>query len=237
VGNNAADLKGSDNLALKIMTRLVQVSKKTNVQSSAKLCDNRFSKLLAREAWERLPASIRARFSKRLVHGATSIFCGEMVEMRASNAGHCLAQLLRLIGAPLPLHLDIHVPSVVTVTEDVKTSGQIWIRLYARSDGFPQIIQSAKRFAGPTGLEEYIGSGITITLKVTAEENALIFKSDGYLLGLGRFRIRIPAWLAQIAVEVRHQSISNTQFLFVLDVRHIWFGELIHQSGIYKDSA
>ena len=38
-----------------------------------------------------------------------------------SRAGWWLAQAARLIGGPLPLSRDAHVPSVVTVTEDVAT--------------------------------------------------------------------------------------------------------------------
>ncbi len=68
--------------------------------------------------------------------------------MRMSWAGRILSQVLRLIGAPLPICLDSDVASIVTVTEDAATGGQIWTRLYAKRAGFPQVIHSAKRFSG-----------------------------------------------------------------------------------------
>ena len=121
------------------------------------LDDHRFRKLLSDEDWGRLPLSIWRRFSKRFADGETVVYVGEVEEASFSRPGWWLAQLARLIGGPLPLGADTEVPMVVTVTEDAASGGQIWTRICARSSGFPQVIHSSKRFAGPTGLEEYVG--------------------------------------------------------------------------------
>ena len=96
---------------------------------------------------------------------AAVVYVGEVVECRLSAAGWLLAQLGRLIGAPLPLSRDIEVPACVSVTEDISFAGQFWTRIYGRRRGFPQVISSSKRFAGPTGLEEQIGGGFGIALR------------------------------------------------------------------------
>jgi len=111
------------------------------------LGDLRFRALLSDDDWASLPLPIRRRFTKRLAGGRTVVYAGEIVETRMSAAGWCVAQLARFVGAPLPLSRDANVPSVVTVTEDMATGGQIWTRLYTRRRGFPQIIHSSKRFA------------------------------------------------------------------------------------------
>src|SRR5450432_4089613 len=118
-------------------------------------CDLRFRALLSDEDWGRLPLATWRRFSKRLADGKTAIYVGEVVEVRFSRIGWWLAQLARLIGGPLPTCGDANVPSIVTVTEDAATGGQVWTRIYGRRNGFPQVIHSSKRFAGRTGLEEY----------------------------------------------------------------------------------
>jgi Domain of unknown function (DUF4166) len=197
--------------------------------------DLRFRNLIPRDAWESLPAAIRKRFSKRLSGGATAVYCGRMTMMRNSRCGWWLAQLLRLIGSPLPLHADIGVPSVVTVTEDMATGGQIWTRLYARRAGFPQIIQSSKRFAGPTGLEEYIGFGVTMALKIAVEPKALVFQSAGYWLGFGKVRFRLPRILEPGLCCVRHEETVEGEFRFSLELMHPLMGELLHQEGLYAD--
>ena len=125
----------------------------SNQSADATLADVRFRALLSADDWTQLPAATRKRFSKRLAGGDTAVYAGEVVEVGFSRIGWWLAQIARLIGGPLPVSADTGVPSIVTVTEDAATGGQIWTRIYARRNGFPQVIHSSKRFAGPTGLE------------------------------------------------------------------------------------
>jgi hypothetical protein len=199
------------------------------------LADLRFSALLGAEGWNSLPDAIRKRFSKRLKGGATAVYTGRVTEMRMSRAGGILAHMLRFIGAPLPLSVETGVASVVTVTEDAAGGGQNWTRLYANGHGFPQVIHSSKRFAGPGGLEEYIGYGIAMALKISAEKGVLVFRSTAYWIGTRRWRFALPKLLWPGAVEVRHEDLGDGAFRFSLRLTHPLLGELIHQAGIYRD--
>jgi Domain of unknown function (DUF4166) len=199
------------------------------------LGDLRFRALLAEEDWYKLPLPIRRRFSKRLADGETAVYIGEIVETRLSRAGWLLAQLLRLIGAPLPTTSDSRVPSVVTVTEEMVTGGQIWTRLYARRRSFPQVIHSSKRFAGRTGLEEYVGYGVGMALAVEVQDGALVFRSDGYFLEILRHRFLLPAWASPGALSVTHAEIGDGRFLFTLEIVHPRLGLLIRQSAAFRE--
>ena len=199
------------------------------------LVDLRFRTLLGAHPWSALPADIRARFSKRLGGNAAVTYVGRIATMRMSWAGRILSQALRLIGAPLPICLDSDVASIVTVTEDAATGGQIWTRLYAKRAGFPQVIHSAKRFSGPTGLEEYIGFGVTMALRPSVEDGALIFRSAGYALNFGGIRLTLPGWLAPGALTVGHRATGPGTFAFTLALSHRLFGQLLYQEGHYRD--
>ncbi len=199
------------------------------------LADLRFARLLGAQGWARLPVAVCARFAKRYAPGCSASYAGVITECRLSTAGWCLAQLTRLIGAPLPLDRGSGQAAVVTVTEHGPSGGQVWTRVYARPRGFPQVIHSAKMFAGPTGLEEYLGLGVGLALTAEAQADRIVFRSDHYFLRLGQRRLRLPRWLAPGQLTIEHIDHGDASFAFVLDLRHRWLGELIHQNGEFRD--
>jgi Domain of unknown function (DUF4166) len=160
---------------------------------------------------------------------------GEILETYLSRAGWLLGQALRLIGAPLPTARDAHVPSVVTVTEEIATGGQIWTRLYARRRSFPQVIHSSKRFKGPTGLEEYVGHGVGMALKVAVEDGALVFRSAGYFLEVLGRRLALPDLVSPGALCVSHAELGDGRFLYRLEIIHPRFGLLIRQTTAFRE--
>jgi hypothetical protein len=219
--------------------------------------DIRFRALMTEKDWASLPPSIRRRFSKSLKGGQSAVYSGEILESQMSRAGWWLAQAARLIGGPLPLarsanvrapnlhaprlhapnlHApNLHAPSVVTVTEGM--GGQIWTRLYARRSGFPQVIHSAKRFGGPTGLEEYVGCGVGMALKVYARDGALVFRSHGYFVEAFGRRVFLPAWLTPGTLYVTHAELPDGKFSFTLQIFHPRLGLLIRQMAIFREVA
>ncbi len=201
--------------------------------------DTRFRALIGRAAWESLPAAVQRRFSKRLGGDQLVLYPGTMRTARFSRLGWLFAQACRVIGAPLPLHTDCGRPAAVSVAEDAQSGGQCWTRIYGREHGFPQVIHSAKRFAGPTGLEEYVGRGVGMALTVAAVDGGLEFVSDHYFFAAFGKRWRIPRWLEPGRTVVRHIDRGDDRgegaFLFSLSLHHPWFGELVYQEGEFRD--
>ncbi len=200
--------------------------------------DHRFRNLLGAAQWARLPQAIRRRFGKRLSGGNSVAYQGQVIDMQMNWAGRLLAQALRLVGAPLPFDAAaVGQPAVVVVTEDHASDGQFWVRQYGRGRGFPQVVHSSKRFAGPTGLEEYIGYGIGMALKIEASDDALYFKSDHYFVQWGQRRLRLPRWLGPGALVIGHHDLGGDAFLFSLRLRSRLLGLLIAQDARFQDAS
>lgn len=201
------------------------------------LDDHRFRALLSDEDWGRLPLAVWRRFSKRLAGGRTVVYVGEVEESFHSRAGWWLAQIARLFGGPLPTGTETRVPMIVTVTEDAASGGQVWTRICARTHGFPQVIHSAKRFEGPTGLEEYIGSGISMALRLSVEHEGLYFRSAGYFICLGKLRLPLPERFTPGDLTVSHTDLGGGTFRFTLEIVHPRLGLLLRQSAVFREAT
>lgn len=222
------------NIVGKLPARPAAIPATTGVKE---LADLRFRQLLGAQEWARLPDAVRSRFGKRLGVGQSANYPGRVLSCRMNVSGWMLAQACRLIGAPLPLERADGIAAVVSVTEDGASGGQVWTRIYARKHGFPQVIHSAKRFAGPTGLEEYLGSGFGIALRVCAIERGIRFSSDHFFWQVGRMRLRMPRWLAPGLLTIDHVDCGGGSFTFTLALRHRLMGEVMHQHSRFCDQS
>lgn len=199
------------------------------------VADLRFRTLLGEEAWARLPEPVRSRFSKRLARSDIVLYRGHVTLTQMSWMGRLLSFLTRAIGSPLPTMNGAIGPAVVAVTDDDALGGQRWLRIYERPGRKPQMIQSTKRFRGETGLEEYVGAGISMELTLTVEDAALVFRSRRYLFETRRLRVAIPRWLAPGAMTIVHRQEDDGSFSFHLTLDHVLLGTLLHQVAYFRD--
>ncbi|MEM7703714.1 MAG: DUF4166 domain-containing protein [Pseudomonadota bacterium] len=206
------------------------------LQKGASPYDTRFRRLIGSQGWQSLPASVQRRFSKRVVDQRVVLYPGFIRKARFSKLGWLFAQACRVVGAPLPLGRECGLPAAVSVMEDREGKGQFWTRTYARKSGFPQVIHSSKRFGGETGLEEHIGLGIGMALKVSAIEDGIAFRSDHYFVRVFGKRVRLPDWLSPGETVVKHCHVSEDSFVFSLQLSHSWLGELVYQEGLFHDA-
>jgi hypothetical protein len=198
--------------------------------------DERFRRLLSNRDWNALPERVRRRFSMKARAGESILYRGETTELKITRPGAVLAQLARLIGAPLPLDQKSESrPAMVAITDDPDTDGQVWTRIYGRGAGFPQAVNSAKRFSGPTGLEEHVGGGVSMSLHLSVDDGALFFRSVDYFLTFLGARLKLPAALTPGRMVIGHHDLGEGAFAFTLTLTHKLFGVLIAQTTIFHD--
>ncbi len=215
------------------------MSKALQATSSPRLVqagdEPRFRALIDPQLWQQLPRPIQRRFSVKLAHAQSLVFVGEVAETQMTAVGRLFGFLGRFIGSPLPLAPGGRAAAAVMVTEDEAIGGQLWTRAYSRPGAFPQVIHSAKRFAGATGLEECVGCGVGMDLTLHVAHRALVFRSAGYFLRCGRWRLPLPSFLMPGRIEVAHREERDGRFSFTLSVRHPLFGEVIRQVAFFSD--
>lgn len=202
---------------------------------TAELPDLRFQALVGTAGWRELPLPIQRRFSKKLLPGDTTIYRGQVTDTQYTRLGWLLAQAARVIGGPLPLTRGASGPAVVAVTEAPDCGGQTWTRVYARHGCFPQVVHSAKRFCGPTGIEEYVGRGVGMALDVSVEDPALVFRSRHYFLKLLGRRLRLPHFLSPGHMTITHREEGHGVFSFTLTLDHALAGRLLCQVATFKE--
>jgi hypothetical protein len=195
-----------------------------------------FRTLLGEQAWRQLPWSVQQRFERDPAPGAAVVYHGYVVSTERSLAGRFWAQVLRVVGAPLPLGAMRRATTTVVVTADADGHGQCWTRLYHQPGRLPQVIRSRKLFAGQSGLEEQVGGGICMALTVSVEMQTLVFRSAGYHWRCSRMKLSLPAWLTPGNVEVRHREEREGLFSFVLTIDHPWYGRVFRQISYFKDA-
>jgi len=209
-------------------------NKTPNSERTQQAVDQRFEELVGELAWRRLPKPIRRRFAHALRPNGQVIYRGRVIQTRLNKPGWLLAQLSRLIGGPLPVESQTDQATSVVVTVD-PDNGLLWTRQFARRRGWPQIIRSAKRFAGPTGLEEHIGAGIGIALRVRARADRLCFELDHLFVKLAKWTVRLPRRLFALRMLVEHIHLKETSFGFYLRIDHPRLGCLVEQLACYED--
>lgn len=200
--------------------------------------DPRFRALIGARAWNALKPAVRRRFAERLATGQSIVYVGHIAETQMNRAGRLLVQAARLIGSPFPLEPEAQgEAAVVALTANGGSEGQCWTRLYAWRKGFPQIVHSTKRFAGPTGLEEYVGNGVGVALTLHEENGGLRFRSAGYFLSILGQRLPLPAWLTPGEMVIGHDDLGGGRFTFTLQLTHPLLGRLLHQVALFHDTV
>ena len=190
--------------------------------------------VLGTQAWQRLPRTVRDRFS----HAATSVeYVGVFEEVSASRLGKLFAWAARLFGTPVAPRTGKNVEATVRVSP--VPGGTAWDRCYCWGDGAKTWVRSIKVIEGGARLVENLSAHLCMPLRVFEKDGVLHFRSTDYCLELfqirGRFvRLALPRWLTPGVTEVEHRDLGDGWFRFTLRVQHVRWGLLYFQTGRFR---
>lgn len=190
-----------------------------------------FQKLLGPQAWEKLPAAVRARFAADAHDAADTIYEGHM-QVKASLAGRVMAQLCRAIGTPVAPYVGCDVPVRVRVFNS--RHGVVWERRYEFPGRAATVVRSTKQLDDDGMLVEALNAGLHMRLRVFERDAALHFVSTGYFFRLGALRIELPRWFLPGITHVMQQDLGGGRFRFLMRTEHGRFGEMFFQDGVFE---
>ena len=211
------------------MTTLVDLGLTTD-RATSPAAPN-FERLLGPDAWQRLPAAVRARFATDAhAHCKTTTYVGTAA-VRATLPGRAFAHLCRCIGTPVAPYVGEAVPMRVRVFR--VDDGIVWERHYDFA-GRACIVTSTKQTDGDV-LVEKLGAGLYMRLRTFEDAGALCFASTGYFFRIGDLRVALPDWFLPGGTHVMHDDLGCGQFRFTLRTQHPWFGEMFSQDGVFAE--
>ena len=198
-------------------------------EATDNLPDDTYVGLLGPFQWRRLKPEIRRRFSAKPTPGFDIRYAGEMT-VRHSLFGKLFALACRLIGTPLVPFAGERALVDVNLAAD-PAGGVTWRRHYRFTGGRESVVSSTKRVGATGTLEEHVGYGFSMQLKVYEQDGNLHFLSEAYHWQMGRLRIRLPALFTPGIMHVIHEQTDGERFRFILSVTHPLFGEAYYQCG------
>lgn len=191
--------------------------------------DDTYRKLLGPFQWRRLKPEVRARFSQKPAPADEIRYVGNM-QVRQSFFGALFAQACRLIGTPVAPYTGDNALVDVALRLD-QAGGVVWRRYYRFSRRREALVSSTKRVNDSGILEEHVGCGFSMQLKVFEQDGNLHFLSQAYHWRVGEVKIRLPMLLTPGATHVIHEQVSGERFRFILRVTHPLLGETFYQEG------
>jgi Domain of unknown function (DUF4166) len=196
-----------------------------------------FVELLGRDAWQRLPAAVRARFAPHDLARPYEVLYEGRMHVRASWLGRCLARLCRLMGTPVAPFVHENVPVSVKVFDNATRTGTVWERCYHFPGRDPVTVSSTKQVEADGTLVEALGAGLRMRLRVFEHRGELHFLSTGYYFQLGELCIDLPAWMLPGPTLVTHADLGDGTFLFTMHTAHRRWGDMYEQGGRFAASV
>jgi hypothetical protein len=193
-----------------------------------------FKKIMGKE-WLRLHPDIQNRFEKNPTPGKPLKYHGKLEELSCSFWGKILGHITKpfVQGALIP-YTAYEFPVDITVYTKLNCPHIFKERIYKIPGRKPIKFTSYMKESENGEVLECVGAGLGMKLILFEKDSDLHFKSDGYFLDIGIYRIPLPNIITPGYTYLTHVNEGENQFRIRIDIKHKILGKMFVQTGVFK---
>ncbi|MBT3060442.1 MAG: DUF4166 domain-containing protein [Candidatus Thiodiazotropha sp. (ex Lucina pensylvanica)] len=183
------------------------------------------------DKWNKLDSIIKLHYGLKPGRDAQLHLRGTMNEVYHSRIGKLFLIPGRIFGALVP-YKGMAIPTEVrNWTSRGNKQAMYWHRRLFFPGKDPVIFRSKMECVGKNEIIEYVNYGMGIRLQTHAQNNALHFRSLGYVWKVGPFTLRIPNWAILGDAEIIEKAVSDRELFVDFNMVHPLFGKTFSYSG------
>ena len=185
------------------------------------------------QQWDTLSALVKRHYDITAGKPSHMVIKGVMTEVYHSPIAKLFLLPGRLFGALVP-YKGKDVPTKVqnwTTADNHKA--MFWHRTLDFQNKPTVIFKSRMEHIKDDEIIEYVRFGMGIRMKMSVENEALIFTSLGYVWQVGPIKLPIPTWAILGDANIIEKAISDDEFFIDFNMVHPLFGKTFSYSGVF----
>lgn len=185
------------------------------------------------DQWQHLPAVIQRHYQLQPGQLTANVVTGIM-HVNYPKFVRPMLLITRLMGGLIDLKGDNMKAGVEKWIKADKPDTLYWKRTIQANNGKSTVFASRMEYHQDNELIEFVGFGFGLFLKVTVENNLLVYRSNGHLWQIGNLRIPIPDVLFLGHATIIETAVSESQFELDFSIKHPLFGDTYCYGGVFQ---
>jgi len=186
------------------------------------------------DSWDDLAEIIKRHYDISPGTSSNMIIKGVMDEVYHSAIAKLFILPGRIFGALVPYKGKKIPTEVRNWTTSDNNVAMFWHRTLQFPNKSPVIFKSRMEHIKGDEIIEYVRYGMGIRMRMSVKDNALVFRSIGYIWKIAGIKIPVPTWAILGDAEITEKSISDDQFFIDFHITHPLFGRTFAYSGVYS---
>lgn len=185
-------------------------------------------------SWDQLAPLIRQHYDITPGTPSKMVINGIMDEVYHSPIAKLFLLPGRIFGALVPYKGKKIPTEVRNWTSENDNEAMFWHRTLDFPNKPDVIFQSRMEHIQDNEIIEFVRFGMGIRMAMSVKDEALIFKSLGYVWKIAGIQIPIPTWVILGNSEIIEKAISDDTFYIAFNMVHPLFGRTFHYSGTFS---